>query len=46
VKKGANGGSVDWRLQVAADESGRLMALTQSSWGCQLDQMEAGGVGQ
>jgi hypothetical protein len=46
MEKGADGSSVDRCLPVAADGLGRLMALTWSPWGCQLDQMEAGGVGR
>jgi hypothetical protein len=45
-EKGADGGSVDWRLPVAADGSGRLMVLTRSPWWCQLDQMVAEGIGR
>jgi hypothetical protein len=45
AEKGVDGGSVDRRLPVAADESERLVALARSPWGCQLDQMGAGGIG-
>jgi hypothetical protein len=44
AEKGADGGSEDQRLPVVDDGSGRLMALAQNPWGCQLNQMEAGGV--
>jgi hypothetical protein len=46
AEKGADGGSVDRCLPVAVDGSGRLVALTRSPWGCQLNQMEVGGIGR
>jgi hypothetical protein len=46
MEKGSDGGSVDQCLPVVADGSGRLVALTRSPRRCQLDQMEAGGIGR